>query len=277
MKRVVLITSSVLLLGLFQNCSEAKFGQDSSASDDGNGALGQDGNGGNYSNHLNQPNTNPNSCYTVLHQITTDVKILFVVDKSGSNTSSNEGTDPDMGLRGGSIQAFLDDLKSKPNFDWGFLYFKDSSAKALIGTDSNPTFSTPSVMQTAITKFYDTKDSGGTPYQAAFELAKKTIQNDSNVSNSPKWIVVFISDGLPNPTMNDAQLKAGVSSVTGLRPGQVTFNTIYYGPKNDSASGRLKLMAAQGGGYFLDTNSNPTAKDFLISNVVNVPGTVCEH
>lgn len=92
-----------------------------------------------------------------------------------------------------------------------------------------------------------------------------------------KWIVVFLSDGLPNPTMSDAQLQAGVSGIVGLHPNQITFNTVYYGPDNPQASGRLKLMAQQGNGYFLDTNSSATQKDFLISNIVNVPGTVCVH
>jgi hypothetical protein len=35
------------------------------------------------------------------------------------------------------------------------------------------------------------------------------------------------------------------------------------------------MMANTGQGKFLDTNANPTAKDFLIDNVVSVPGTVC--
>jgi predicted P-loop ATPase len=66
-----------------------------------------------------------------------------------------------------------------------------------------------------------------------------------------------------------------VRQILAARPGQVTFNTVFYGAADAQASGRLSLMARTGNGYFLDTNTNPTGKDFLISNIVDVPGSAC--
>ena len=80
---------------------------------------------------------------------------------------------------------------------------------------------------------------------------------------------------MPYPDPGDSVLVQALQALLNLRPGKITFNTIYYGPLDVVAAGRLKLMAEAGGGYFLNTNANPTGKDFLISNVVNVPGTQC--
>jgi hypothetical protein len=275
--RATLILASLTVMGMFQNCSKATFSQATGGSGGtlgGGGGLG--GIDGTYRDHLDQPNTTPGSCYTILHNISTDVKLLFVVDTSGSNAGAN-GTDPNRSVRSGSIQAFFNDYQSKQNFYWGFNNFAGTTSQSLItGPANSPYFSNMiSAMQGAITQFNGIQDAGNTPYQAAFDLAKQAIQSDTNVTASTKWIVVWMSDGLPNPTVPDSALVAGVQSVVNLHPGAITFNTIYYGQNDVEATARLKLMAQKGGGYFLNTNANPSGKDFLISNVINVPGTKC--
>lgn len=271
----------ILLAGLvpvaFQNCAKANFSTPASSSAGGAGASGVTGYGLDPAyNNIDQPHTNPNSCYTFLHQTTLGVRLLFIVDQSGSN-AGGAGTDPYKSVRGGSIQAFFDDYKAKPSFNWGFVSFAGVSASPFImNAYAQPAFSAQSAdMQSAISMFQSRNDSGNTPYQAALDSVIQAINNDSASPASTKYIVVFLSDGLPNPDIADSTLKNDVNAILATRPGQVTFNTVYYGPGDKTASERLRTMATTGGGYFLDTNRSATAKSFLISNVVNVPGSSC--
>lgn len=269
-------------------CSPAEF-----SSNRGAGELSSNGGGGGTGGGANVtvtplPGTNPGDatgtirqdCQNQLQQSTVPIKLLFVVDTSGSNvndTAADGGSDPLKAVRGGSIQEFFNLYKMKTNFSWGFSVFSESSARALIGTSSAPTFTTnASDMQAAINNFLASKDSGNTPYVAALDMAYKTINNDAARTQQTKWVVVFLSDGLPNPDVAQTTLNTKVQSIVGLLPGQITFNTIYYGDKDDQASGRLATMAQVGGGKFLDTNANPTGKSFQILDVINVPGTACK-
>jgi Mg-chelatase subunit ChlD len=130
-------------------------------------------------------------------------------------------------------------------------------------------------MAAAISAFESVPDGGSTPYVAALDSAISALSSDPGTADT-KYIVVFLSDGMPNPDVPDNILAREVASVLATHPGQVTFNTIYYGPGDPVASGRLATMASEGSGYFMDTNLNGTGKDFLISNVVDVAGTSCQ-
>lgn len=87
--------------------------------------------------------------------------------------------------------------------------------------------------------------------------------------------MVFLSDGVPNPDVDQSVLNNKVTSLVSLLPGQITFNAVYYGSANATAAGRLSQMVQAGGGKFLDTNANPTGKSFQIVDVIAVPGTTC--
>ena len=45
--------------------------------------------------------------------------------------------------------------------------------------------------------------------------------------------------------------------------------------QSDAPSPRSTAMAVAGNGQFLDANSNATGKQFVISDVINVPGLNC--
>lgn len=266
----------LVTLPVFQNCSNVGFDASSSSKDANNGQGGNGGDG----------NSNQNTCNNdELQTITTPVKVLLVVDTSGSNAGSNGtgGTDPGKTMRAGSIQAFFNDFGGKPNFNWGLITFQGSSASAILNYNNNvsmPAFTSDSAtMQAGINYFKTVSDAGQTPYQAALQLVHTAIVNDTADTAQTKYIVVFLSDGLPtdypNTTAGDNQINADVSSLVGLKPGRLSFNTVYYGPADAGASGRLHNMANAGQGQFLDTNANPNAKDFLINNVVTVPGGGC--
>lgn len=265
MKKVGAATAALALLISFQNCAEQKFSSSGSSvdvlnlgnsDDDATGVITQTG--------------GPN-CRDELKALTTPVKMVFVVDASGSNVS-NPGSDPQKAVRAGSIQRFYNAYSAKANFAWGFTTFAGSAASTLVANGSS------SAMQAAIQTFTNQNDNGNTPYAAALDEATAIISGDVGRLPNTKYIVVFLSDGLPNPSISDANLNAKVMAVKNAAGagGQVSVNTVYYGEVNPDASGRLQMMAATGAGNFLDTNVNPTGNAFLISDLIIVPGVVCQ-
>ena len=223
----------------------------------------------------------PGSCHTQLQQITVPIKVLFVVDMSGSNymNGSDPGSDPSRTVRGGSIQKFFDDYKAKSNFNWGFVGFQGSSALAFInnGNTSSGRFApNTNDMTAAITMFEGLIDDSTTPYKAALDMSKAIIQNDTGASANTKYVIVFLSDGMPTDYNSDSQIYNDVSSLIGTLPGRISFNTVYYGAVDASSSNRLKQMSISGGGQFLDTNDNSTGKSFYIADHITIPGVICQ-
>lgn len=279
---------SIVALLAFQNCSNKNFGAEVGSNNTAGNPGGGGGGGGADGNGVIPlaPPTPPYNCVTVLQNSTFPAKLIFIVDISGSN-ANNPGTDPNKAYRGGSIQAFFNNFSTKPNFHWGFSTFAGSSATALIGvpqgtlanSPKSPTISSnPSDMQAAINAFNGVQDNGNTPYQQAVAQAKQTILNDnpnSAANANAKYMIVFMSDGRPNPDRTDAQLQGYVQDALSAAPGKVSFNSIYYGSQDNDAGNRMYKMAQAGGGQFLDVNLNPQGKSFPISNVVQVPGVSC--
>ncbi len=272
--QIGLAISLLLILSLFQNCSKTKFGTTGGQSLGGQNAMalpGQvDANGFIHS---------ANSCYYELHKTTVPIKLVFMVDTSGSNAGAN-GSDPGKVVRAGSIQQFFDDYKGKNNFKWSLNSFQDATASALInnGLSSDPRFGVAADMQVAIIQFSNISDDHYTPYKAAINMANQVIANDSAVTSTTKYIVVFLSDGMPTDygsPINDSLILSDVQTMIGIRPGKVSFNTIYYGDADPTASNRLKSMAMAGSGQFLDTNANTSGKSFSISDTISVPGSTC--
>lgn len=220
------------------------------------------------------------TCSTVLSDLSVPAKILFIVDTSGSNVSQSNGvgTDKDKSYRKGSIQEFFNNYSVKPNFSWGFVTFSYSSATSYIGdTWSNPSMfsKTSADMQKALDSFLNATDEGDTPYNAAIRKAADAIETDSSKTPDTKYIVVFLSDGLPSPAVANSTITSDISQLMAKAPGRVSFNTIYYGIPSEGGRDLMQLMANVGGGQFLDTNLAGLGRSFPISNVIKVPGEVC--
>ena len=226
-------------------------------------------------------------CSTTLGTTTVPTKMLFITDMSGSNQSApgctlgSNCTDEGKKMRAGSIQQFFTDYKARSNFSWGFDIFQGSTSSALInsGAPTSPIFSTAPAMQSAITTFKNMSDSGATPYMAALKLGTTLIANDPdlNPASLAQYIIVFMSDGMPNGSGDTAvNIVNQVKAIMALAPGRVSFNAVYYGPVNKTASDLLQSMATSGNGNFLNTNTNPTGLSFSISDLVNVPVTTCQ-
>lgn len=263
MKRILFIS----LLVLTTACAKSNFSADDSASQQGNG------NGGGGDVGL--------KCSDVLQTATVPVRVVLSVDISGSNENhidqndiARPGNDIGKTRRGGAIQAFFNKYGARSNFAWSFLTFNFDSSKSLIGPELSPRFSTSRAeMATAINIFYGLKDDNGTPYQAALDRIYQTIANDSGYTADAKYVVVFISDGIPDPAISSTALTNMITQIRGLAPGQVSFNTIYYGTSNFDATSRLSLMASVGGGAFLDA-SNGQVPD--IADTVQIAGNNCQ-
>ena len=217
-------------------------------------------------------------------------KVLFIVDKSSSNqgfwftnifgSTYSPGTDDNKVMRAGVISTFLEHHQSNANFSWGFITFSGETAKNLIpGLPKNQIFTKdPTKMAGAIHEFQRKSDQGDTPYLAALSLAYKGLAADPDLKTADKinYIVVFLSDGVPTDYAADIsgqkKLMADLGKLVKLSP-KISFNTVYYGSKNDIASHRLKQMSVLGKGQFLDTNLNPNGKDFQIDDIIKIPNS----
>ena len=272
MKQLSVALAGLSLLMFFQNCSEQKINSGASSTtvvgagningntDDATGVVTQTG--------------GPN-CRDEIKSATFPIRMLFIVDTSGSNVTS-EMSDPQRQVRKGSIERFYNTYSAKQNFAWAFNIFSGSTSTALIGSSNNPIFGNSSAMVSAISAFNGIADAGNTPYQQAMQLGQQAIQNDTARPNGSKYIVVFMSDGLPNPDRTQTELNGYVTSlVNTLGSASVSFNAVYYGQSNATASNRLRQMAQVGGGNFLDTNANPSGNAFLITDLVQIPGVNC--
>lgn len=230
-------------------------------------------------------NVPPGQCYPELQALTRNIKVLFVVDASGSNVQ-NEATDPDKNFRKGSMQRFFNLFRNKSNFHWGLVTFQEAYyprvTKSYIGNSNNQASftSNANTMASALGAFNMSTDDGRTPYKSALSFAENIIKNDADISvSSPTaYVVVFVSDGLLtdySDGTDQAALLADVQKIQQLKPGLVSFNTVFYG-LNDSAGlvakQRLQNMAAMGNGAYFDASQDNYVK---FEETVKVPGVAC--
>lgn len=222
------------MLGVFQNCGEARL------------SLVQE---------IASAQSKGEICAVVPTAFNAYTKILFVVDKSGSNVTGSGGvaaTDPGAVFRTGVIRSFYDKHKANELVEWGLVVFQGSTSASYINdggksfTRDEPTFTA------AVDQIATATDAGGTPYVAALTQAQTILSADktANPGANISYIVVFLSDGVPNDT--DANVFTAIDNL--LVQGKVTLSTVYYGPANPGASARMQRMADAGGGKFLDTN-----------------------
>lgn len=218
----------------------------------------------------------PEPC--ILSEQSVPIKVLFIVDVSGSNGI----TDPGKVFRVKEIETLFNAYKNKSNFSWGLIKFGGSTASSVMdspATRISPAiakiFGNSSEMAAAIASFKNVPDSGGTPYSPAFSLAATGISTDSNKTSQTKYINVFISDGAPSDSSDINVLKSYVSNLLQQSPGQATLSTVYYGSVNAAASDRLSAMATEGKGMFINMNSFPQGTIINIEDIIKVPGPGC--
>lgn len=209
------------------------------------------------------------SCQSVIETTNRLTKFLLMIDSSASTAT----TDYHREMRLSSMQEFFNAYSTKTNFKWGLLAFSDTASML-----TSPAFAPYSGTASAITAFNATFDLNDTDLASAIALAKNTIASDPDLGSaqSPQYVVLLMTDGMPDLETN-VDLVAAATQVRALAPNQITFNTLYFGPaENTTPIALLQNMAAAGNGYFLNTNANPNGRSFTIDSVVNIPGASCQ-
>jgi hypothetical protein len=224
------------------------------------------------------PSSSSTSC--TVEQVAQNLRILFMVDNSGSTSS----TDPHDSQRVATVQTFLNTYGSKTNLTYSYSYFAqkamtyDADSNSF---DANPVRVFLNATQTgaALTMFKSLNTSDDTYYDVAFSQITSIINSDNPATNNESYVVIFMSDGQPTDLGGSANNQlSGVTTlaknIIGLAPtGHITLSTVYFGPNNDSQSeNNLKTMAGVGGGQFIDTN---ITTQYSIDNLVTVPITAC--
>mgnify|MGYP003393479381 CR=1 FL=1 len=218
---------------------------------------------------LVQLNSKGALCTQVPKAYSSKVKYLFIMDKSGSNGS----TDPGAQLRAGGIEAFWNSKKTDANTEWSMIEFHNDGATPFIGTQVGEFSANPVDMENAILRLRG-PDQGATPYLAALTEARQAVVADLQLAGiegeeSNVYMLFFVSDGCPtdigaSATGCGSQIAAGKfqimeaikslkEAVTGRH--RLHLSTAYYGDNGLEAAMLLEEMATEGNGKFVNFNN----------------------
>lgn len=201
-------------------------------------------------------------------------KFLFVIDKSGSNQS----TDRNNQYRADNIENFYNKHQDNEFIKWGYIAFVGGNATAFINDgNEEPIFSQdPNDMRDAIAEQRG-GDGGNTPYKAALGMARTAIQKDlrDHPEEDSLYMVFFMSDGGPTD-FNKGNPEIGqelVEDIIDVAPGRVNVSTAYYGPRDSAAARLLEKMAETGKGKFIDTNATGDFdfEDLFVGGIISEP------
>jgi len=201
-------------------------------------------------------------------------KFLFVMDKSGSNST----TDPNNVKRAGNIERYYNSKKNDPNIKWGMIRFSGNKngVRALIyDTDPNKAIFTQDegLVNDGLNRLRE-EDLDATPYDGALGFTKQTIKQDmeEHPEEDSFYIVFFITDGAPtSPTLPGGKdsILGMVDDIVSVKPGSVMLSTAFYGPDYPMGEDLLQEMANRGGGKYINFN-NTDEIDF--DNLIVAPG-----
>lgn len=227
-------------------------------------------------------------CTESFSETTSPVKIIFMLDASGSNKSNgqNPGSDPVKIWRSSAQEKFLEAYPGKINFHYNVSVFNGSQSKSLLNVSSGGktvyysgdiTSSGPVIA--AINTFKAMSDTGATPYSAALSRIKNLITSDlATAAANTKYVIVMLTDGEPTDygAGRDTQaIKDDISDILSLATDRVSLNTVYYNNYQFTAEGEslLKMMAFAGRGTFVKADTNKPKLE--IKDVIRVPSSVC--
>lgn len=228
-------------------------------------------------------NHNPPECTASYDEVATPVKVLFLVDKTGSNLDNantsllNDGTDPDKSWRVGSINNLKSNL-SLNLFSFNITLFRGSHTntmdanryggaggdvtKSLINGFTNNV----KTIDAAMSELKSDPDKGKTPYQAALAKARDIIKNDIKNDSVSKYSVIMVTDGYPDPNIvtktncgaracssdngADADIPASIEKarqfseeIMNIDPKRVNVNTVYYYRAGQRSSTPVNILS----------------------------------
>ncbi len=194
------------------------------------------------------------------------VKIWFSVDDTGSMAMN----DPNQ-RRFSSIKELATRLASPGDMFFGGLVF--STLRQQVFTvprfiDDVAAFKTAVDSVTGV-------GSGGTPYlvtlQKTYAELQADIALDSTRARRTKYVVIFLSDGKPDPVEDDAAILAQVGLIAKLSElsGGMILNTVFLGGADPATEARLQNMAKAGNGLYKSFPSGDALdfKDFDFSGI----------
>lgn len=217
-------------------------------------------------------------CTTKSDTIQSNLKFIFVMDRSGSNQQRYDlnnnnaplpGTDPTGTRRFDALMRFVQSFQSDPLIYWSMLNF----ATDVLGgsnyqgfTNNRDSFLNFVDQQQRLTA---TIDGGSTNYQAALDRVQNMILEDVEKARaavpmvSSNYVVFFVSDGEPivNSQLQDMEaILNRVRSIGTIQTNErllvegIQINTGYYfsDPVSPSARDYLNNVALDGGGDFLE-------------------------
>lgn len=207
------------------------------------------------------------------------VKVLFLVDGSGSNFGANGSlpSDPDKQWRIDTVGRFVDAHIDNSNIQYNFTLFKGTTAKSHVNPNGEPGFTSDrNAVAEGFRSFMNVADGGNTPYKAALRAARNMIAADlqDHASDGATYAVVFVSDGHPTDYKQAHDVIPDASAIKNLAPERITLNSVYYSAQkiNASAPQYLKSIANIGDGAFIVAS---TKKRLQLDNVIRISGVSC--
>lgn len=207
-------------------------------------------------------------------------KVIFVVDKSGSNATPSalrytEGTekqvasipasDSDAKFRKSSLDRFVSATQQNPYVSYALITFQTTSSvvgspdKILgrtINKQGQTVFVTGAEFKGASDQAFTDTDIGGTPYLGAISAAENLIKQDQLDSQGKIvfYNVFFLTDGLPSDGQPPGFVGSGpptqthflaVKNLMAQAPQKISFSTVFYGRLDDAESDSTALKDAK--------------------------------
>lgn len=226
----------------------------------------------------------PDFCTLDPSLVNQQLKILFVLDISGSNANASGGrdaTDPTRSRRYDSLIKWIDKRAGSPNEFYTLIEFSGDStitAPDLVNYDPDyaPFTNDKAHFGNVVnTQKGSTSDNGATPYKAALNTVINTIKGDAKKAKEradkgepavqSTYVVIYLSDGVPTDSQQPEIISLVENDLMTLPKdptfgsfiNQITLNTGYYYVGTDLPAARelLKEMAKVGKGeaYSFDT------------------------
>lgn len=220
-------------------------------------------------------------------------KFLFVMDKSGSNNT----TDPGAEKRAGGFEKFYEKNKNNPSIKWGMIQFGAQSGQAgplIAGPDGEAVFTDDeSLVREGVDKLRG-GDNGNTPYDQALALTADVIRQDKDKypNEYSIYMVIFLSDGEPT----SPQLPGGyqpimdaTKRIVEIDEGRIFVSTGFYGSSVDGKNLLRDMAEKVGGGIYRDLSQDdefnfddlvvePGREPWIFKNMIvyNLSSAICE-
>ncbi len=225
--------------------------------------------------HYSTSSSGIDFCTTPADTIKSNLKFIFIVDRSGSNQiryDTNDpsitfpGTDPTGARRFDALLRFVDSFQDDPYIHWSMVNFSSDANLARSFTNNKQEFYNFVEDQRNNTAQID---AGSTNYISALTRLHNLIENDiqqarnSDPMISSNYVVFFISDGEPivqQQTQDGAEILGRIESIKVFEEEEkmlvegIQVNSAYYyeDPISLGARDLLNGMSITGGGDFLE-------------------------